>query len=338
VTLSEMADFVCGKVRQTDAAAVSKCKDFLRQRYEMLYHDQLWRSSLYFFAWNLPGTIPDSAGDPNDSAFQAGAGPATLGIYFLPTVVHKVVALRLLDGPLPVLDETEIYRGNLDEYSQTGEAQRFSILPPAVAICGTPDQDNLPFTLQCESAEDVAGVAQVRWVDGSHMAQKTSVTLSEAGTEFGNNDGVALVDSVTLAVAPAGRVFLQINGTTVSFCPAGKLSFPRRQRIRVFPRPPTSGTQYFEALVKRAIIPLEDDNDEATLEGIDNCLMAFAQADMLQRSRQYGKAQLVTQEAAALFEQFKRVEIFQQAHQQRVIPMVTETSGDVDYMNSKGYW
>ena len=46
MTLAEMADFVCTKVRQTDAAAVAACKTYLRQRAEMIWNDQLWKATL----------------------------------------------------------------------------------------------------------------------------------------------------------------------------------------------------------------------------------------------------------------------------------------------------
>ena len=46
MTLASLADFVCKKVGKTDATSVGICKDFLRQRHEMIYDTGLWKDSV----------------------------------------------------------------------------------------------------------------------------------------------------------------------------------------------------------------------------------------------------------------------------------------------------
>lgn len=92
-----------------------------------------------------------------------------------------------------------------------------------------------------------------------------------------------------------------------------------RQRIRLVDIPSDSLT--VRILGKRACPTFTNDLDVPALTGVDNCLLAFAHADMLERERQYGKAKLkVDNEALPLLEQLKANEAVQQAHNLRIIP------------------
>ncbi len=93
---------------------------------------------------------------------------------------------------------------------------------------------------------------------------------------------------------------------------------PSFQRIRVFDIPNQSADIKVAGKVKCEA--LDFDNQEPQLRGCENILMTFAQADMLERERQYGKAQGKVNEAVALLEQYKRIEVVQQAHNMRIIP------------------
>lgn len=336
MTLAEMADFVCGKARANDAASLAACKKYLRQRYEMIYNDQLWRGSLYMHTFELPALERDYV--PNFTPI----GQA--GVYFFPTVVDRVLGLRQTSGEIGVVDELELYRGSLDEYDQDGEPVQFSVLSPALMWLPDPDLDSQPVRL---SGGDTSQTATVRWVDGDGEEHTTEIETG-ADTVFGSEgdeSGVQLVESVTAPVSDAG-LFLEWNeddsGNWLRMARKRptETSMPIRQRIRVFPKPGDGaaiGAYQLRALVKRKVIPLEDDADTPVLRGVDNLLMSFAQADMLQRARRYGQAGVVQQEALALFEQFKRMEVAQQSHRQRIVPEVTEVSGESEWMPGKGF-
>jgi hypothetical protein len=45
----------------------------------------------------------------------------------------------------------------------------------------------------------------------------------------------------------------------------------------------------------------------------------------------------VQQEALALFEQFKRMEVAQQSHRQRFVPEVSEVSGSDEWLPGKSF-
>lgn len=95
-------------------------------------------------------------------------------------------------------------------------------------------------------------------------------------------------------------------------------SAPRRQRIRLVEIPTEEVT--LRILGKRICPQFDSDNDEPAINGVTNCLLAFGQSDMLQRERQYGKAQVVQQEAGALLDQLRKLEVVQQAHNISIQP------------------
>jgi hypothetical protein len=86
----------------------------------------------------------------------------------------------------------------------------------------------------------------------------------------------------------------------------------KRQRIRLIELPDAALT--IRVLAKLVCPSLSADGDAPALTNVDNCLMAFAQGDMLQRERQYGKAQAAFAEGVQLLDQLKRVEVIQEAH------------------------
>lgn len=340
MTLSEMASFVCNKVRQTDTTAIARCKEFLRQRYEMVYADQLWRASLYLHEFSLPVTARDY--DPNITT------TGEEGMYFMPSAVDRVLAVRQNEDQMDVIDELQLYRGSLDQYEEEGSPLKYSILSPAIFWVASPDQDNMPVSLETSDDTDANKTATVRWIDGNGGQHTSDVALGASGVpvSFGstpNEDGVQLIETITHE-ALTGSLLLNFDeGDTGSWSPvartlAGETRFEPRQRIRVYPKPGNGATAIAcRALVKRRVISLNDDYDVPQLAGIENCLMALAQGDMLQRARQYGKAQVVQQEALALMEQFKRLEVVQQANRMQIVPEVTEPSGMIGWQRSKGF-
>jgi hypothetical protein len=88
--------------------------------------------------------------------------------------------------------------------------------------------------------------------------------------------------------------------------------------------------QKFLVLGKAPVSGFSTDEDGPMLRGSDNCLIAFATADMLERGRQYGKAQAKLQEAGALLQQMLAVDQAQSAGIMRLIPDVTVEAGSIE--------
>lgn len=130
--------------------------------------------------------------------------------------------------------------------------------------------------------------------------------------------GAGFIGLIDYAWPSAAFSFSSSQAGAVLVLAAAATAAPQRCRIKLI-GVPDDGT-VLRILGKSAAPAFSNDNDEPGLSGVANCLIAFAQADMLQRERQYSKAQALQQEAQALLDQFKRQEVVQQAHHQRIIP------------------
>ena len=67
------------------------------------------------------------------------------------------------------------------------------------------------------------------------------------------------------------------------------------------------------------------DSDSPKINGIDNALLAYVEADMLEHVRQYGKAQVKQQEAAGQMMLVRDLETAQSARVSKLIPEVAST-------------
>ena len=90
-------------------------------------------------------------------------------------------------------------------------------------------------------------------------------------------------------------------------------------RVKPVPVPSAAGTLF--VLGKLNWVALGD-TDTPTVNGIDNALLAFAEGDMLERGRQYGKAQVKFTEAASHIGIMRDMETGQKQNIGRIIPYV----------------
>lgn len=90
-------------------------------------------------------------------------------------------------------------------------------------------------------------------------------------------------------------------------------------RLKPVPVPDSAGTLF--VLGKLNWVKLGD-SDTPTLGGIDNALLSFAEGDMLERARQYGKAQAKFTEAASHIQIMRDMERGQKQAIGRIIPHV----------------
>jgi hypothetical protein len=106
--------------------------------------------------------------------------------------------------------------------------------------------------------------------------------------------------------------------------PRGFVNIPKdsagRCRIKLVPTPDQAGTLY--VLGKMKLTNLSSDTDSPTLRGVDNALLAYAEGDMLERSRQFAKAQLKYAEGAEHVRVMRDMERGQQQAYSSIVPMV----------------
>ena len=79
-------------------------------------------------------------------------------------------------------------------------------------------------------------------------------------------------------------------------------------KIKVYPTPTVNTPLY---IVGKRMRPELADGDSSIIRGIDNCLIAYAEHDMLERMRQYAKAKMKLEEADALLTAAKTLEMEQ---------------------------
>lgn len=110
---------------------------------------------------------------------------------------------------------------------------------------------------------------------------------------------------------------------------------PSYQRVRIFQIPSAALT--LNVLGKMPVSPLTYDQEVPQIRNIDNCLIAFVCGDLLQRARQYGKAQVMYQEGAALLKELANLETVQAANHTQFIP--DNGMGDAYFgPGQSGYW
>lgn len=89
-------------------------------------------------------------------------------------------------------------------------------------------------------------------------------------------------------------------------------------RVRPVPVPDVAGSLFVLGKLKWVEL---GDSDSPCLRGADNTLLAFAEGDMLERARQYGKAQAKYTEAASLIQVMKDIEKGQQQSISTITPL-----------------
>lgn len=96
-------------------------------------------------------------------------------------------------------------------------------------------------------------------------------------------------------------------------------------KIKLVPTPDQNGTLFILGKQQSRVRQLGEDaaiteDMPFTIRGIDNALLAFTEGDLLEYSRQYAKAQVKFQEAAAHVSVMKDMERNQQQQISRIIP------------------
>lgn len=328
MTLESMATFVCRKVRKTDTTSIARCKEFLARRYEMIWNEELWKDSLFALDFTYDITFDTTL--PFGNAFCAGAG-----VWCLPSTVDMVVALRTDSEWLAVADQFQFYRTDFDAFSEVGQAVNF--FPLGAAAADFSDQlatvESEGVVLLNSDTGDSGQVVRVRYIDLDGEEQVLSASLP-AAVEYSNTFYPQAILSVTKN-ATLGAVSIVLDGSTVLSMAASATAAKRYPRIRVLPIP--SEDTAMKALVKLKPQALDGDADTPALRGVENCLLALVQGDMLERARRYGQAQAKFAEGQALLDQLKRMAVVQESNRQQIVPEVTDPAGDAGWLGGKGY-
>jgi hypothetical protein len=320
MNLSDMAAVVCLRLNKSDDGSLAACKTFLRQRNEMLYHTALWKETQVVASCN---------------ASQAADADAWRPELILPATISRPIAIRKgTDGVDGFIRATSLQTAMMTQSGAMG-AVGTSVEYAEIAPCGLPWAQDYPYnqlTLEPTIYTDIGVVVLVNGVDGDELPFREAVTLPG-----GSTNTTAYWSQVSSIVKPrtAGWVTITVGSNTYSMPPEATRTEFSRVRLFQVPEWTVDGDsipipQTFLVLGKTTLSGFATDDDGPMLRAADNCLIAFATADMLERGRQYGKAQMKLQEAGALLQQMISVDQAQSAGVMRLIPDVVVEAGSVE--------
>lgn len=298
MTLLELAEAACRRVAATDDATKDVAKEFVKRRYKSLYDKYPWLDAHDTFQFRtttneiiLPDWCERIVQVREDNAEDA----RNLQMVARQTVM--VLAPGALDGD--------------------GERVAYSQLP-SVATHTHPGGNQL--TVQSSSTADTAQTVRVR---GRHNGLRIEETIQLAGTTPVTS--TYYYDEITGLSKPATTGSLTIDNTAAT--PAQlQVLLPHeteRRHIRMqlhYDYATGADEEVITVLCKRRCVELRHDNDTPQISNLDDSLIAFALADLLERERQFAKATVKTQEAVALANEMLLAEREQQQNHIQIIP------------------
>lgn len=178
-------------------------------------------------------------------------------------------------------------------------------------------------TLQSTANEPTAVLVKVTWRDRTDRYVLTAplpITLTPT-----DGQGYIELESVFKPANTAGDLGVFINNVVAGSqgnlniqldsllrIPAASSASAQYQRIRLFSVPNQALT--LNVLGKKPFTPLTFPTEVPAIKNLDNTLIAFALGDMLQRARQFGKAQSLFQEGQMLLQELAKLETIQAAN------------------------
>jgi hypothetical protein len=328
MTLDELSDLVVEKVGTTDDESRTVAKLFLRRRYKMIWDAFNWSDAMAMVS------VTSSTSHP---------------YLFLPEGVSRVVSIRnASNSVLSSMDLNTLFAASPDFWDTSGTPVGFTHAAPAVA--GAPAAANIVWNLSgynnAEATDpgeiyfqgvfedldgdthevkswiiddDDANLLESFWVLSFSVSFNTVNTVTKLELREGTQAGTLRYTFFNPANDQTDRQVTTYpfdNGNT----PAASVEARRRCRIRLMKKPDAAVA--YLALCKRSCPSLDEDFHTANITDIDNVLIDFAQGDMLQRQRQYGKAQLIFAEADRHLKIRIEQERSNSGHAVRIVPAI----------------
>lgn len=302
MNLAAFASFICTKINQTDPEDVAACKMFLSKNFDVIWAEALWKDSLFEYTQTVAST-----GYTVTSTWLP-----TKQVLILPKQISHVVAVRTDTRKLDLESSERLYRMDADSFTQQGSSTQYRDLSKAAWEFDTPQT-----VLVLSTPANQGATGLLDYTSSDQVTQgRVSLDLGTASTQIAN---VSRVDAFTKP-ATSGLVLLAVGPSLTVFqtIPATGTASPKLCRVQLLGK--VADNTVIRVLGKIDSPSFDVDTDEPALTGVDNALISFTQADMLQRERQYAKAQLCQQQGIAFLQQLKRVQTTQQAFNKRFIP------------------
>lgn len=302
LTLGEMADLACEKVNKTDDDSLALCKKFIRRRYKLIYNSYLWKDSLELAEGVTNGS----------TAFEQS------NIVIMPRWMERVVAVREGDSNnLTVEEQSVFFKKDAAMIGRTGSCTGFHQIKPY----WWPEFFEFDY-LYFRSLNGDDGGREVHIQDPENGSRYSGELIStyEASFDLSVLEGGDLIFTKDVTDGPV-LLWGDPAGTQVSI--SGEDTSIRYERIRLIDDP----GEDVELLVlgKRRAAELVEDFDVPAIQNIEDALIAHAQSDMLERDRQYAKAELKRAEAAMQIRSAIDQERNQSANIVQIVPVSYHT-------------
>lgn len=323
MTLAEIADHVCEIVGTTDADSVALCKTFVQRRYSLIWDAHPWRETLDVMRATTTQDFRDVVFTERQDA-------------------ERILAVCWEDQQqIAPADLVNLWMADPAAFASTGgQIGSFTHLRRTAAKKGNDwlDNSNSQFGLQARSTTTVSITLKGLQYDSI----ESTVTVSSPGSNVWQGLGRwREIHGVT--VTGEFDDFLEVEtvdvpgvGVLASTVTAGETTtLPTFLQIRLSQKADTSA-RVVRAIFKQRCQTLATD-DTPLLPNVTEALINFAQADMLERQRQYAKAQVKKTEGAGLVQMLVDLQRRQTADGSQIIPVIEPDPYGRIGVASKGY-
>lgn len=306
MTLLELANFICLKLGAADEDSLDACKDFLRMRHKMVYDLALWKDAI------CVEQVPLQIEGSNPAVYQYGA--ILSGLIRQPLKIRLGSIYGFAEMPLEVRSISDMMQG--EEMLETGVPSRWHEEGTSGVPVFMPDGGG-PLSFEAFAVDAGKKIyISGRSTESGNKTETVTLAAGTNSTETGDWDRIYAIEKEATSQA----VTMTHAGSTTLMGPTDR-EF-RYPVIRLSPMPRGETQQYQWALVygKKALRQMAGDGDLPMIRNMDNVLISYASGDMLERARQYQKAQVKLQEASAMLEIMKDNEVHQSAHEALITP------------------
>lgn len=293
LTLDEISDLITSKIGKTDTEAVSICKDFVRHRYKMIYDSALWKESRLTLSLSITSGTQE---------------------IIIPHIMERVIGARWDENQRIWPAELDwLIEQDPEIFERTGDPTYFSELA-TVAVAVAPGSKLI--SCVSSSVSDVGLDIQVRGEIGNVEYQET-ITLNGTTVVAGTVAWERILSLGKPATVGTVTVANSDSTTLVTLWPDERT----RQHCRIWLHSTPNTSKTLLVLGKRRIRELMEDTDAPIIRNIDNAILAYVEADMLEYAQQYGKSAVKQQEGHAQLALMRDLDSVQQGKICRLSPI-----------------
>jgi hypothetical protein len=322
MTLSDLADYCTKTVGDIDQDTVAFAKQAARLRYSLWYGAHSWQEAIADFNLTLSDT--DTFWLPVDSELIIWVVPFINGM--------KYSRLRYRER-----DWIEQNAAIGPYFTNYGPIPCYFYRAPNVALPST-NPGALSFSVLDTSPISI----YVAGKDASGKAISERISASTATPGIPSQPSSANTYAVVSTIGKGASVYpvtvTGADGTTAQMSPTQTGLVYTQGRFW----PPLTGTGTFYVGAKLRADLLDDDLSVPRISRLWNALISATTAALLERQRQYGKAQAKTQEAQQVMQAAVNEEKNQAAFRQQVVPQVYDGNffpwGSAQYPSTTYPW